>query len=79
MTGMRILVLVLAAHGDTAKREWEFLILWPEGGPLSCSRAQLQLGEGLIHMSHITIGLDTLLPQVRIRCQEDINRLPSSE
>ncbi len=41
MTGMRTGVLVLAAHSGAAKREREFLILWPEGGPLSCSRAQL--------------------------------------
>jgi len=35
MTGLIILVLVLAVHGGAAKKEWGILILWPRKGPLS--------------------------------------------
>lgn len=40
MTGLIIWVMVLAAHGDAVKKEWGFLILLLEKGPLSvCPRA----------------------------------------
>ena len=75
-TVLIILVWVLAAHGGAAKKEW---------GISLCGLAFISVSEGVtclegfIRTTGPFIGrLDSRLPQIHVRCQVDIDRMPSS-
>jgi hypothetical protein len=79
MTGLIILVLVLAAHGGAAKKEWGILILWPRKGSFISVRKGVTWLERLIRTTGPYYDrLYSRLPQIRVSCQVDIDRMSSS-